>query len=117
MTTSLAADRVEIAAAVNTVTGVTCTPGYRTLTKQGDALVRLDNLTRDLSGFGFIATWQVLVALHQDLPKAEAWTDANTEALIVAAAAALVVTDVAPVELVMDQGKIPALQLTGTRAI
>jgi hypothetical protein len=117
--TALADARGEISTAVNATADLAlrCTPNYRQLTRPGDAMVRLDHLNRDVTGFGFMATFQVLIALHQDLPTAEAWIDTHTEDLIAAVAAALVVTDVSPVELVTDANKIPALQITGTRAI
>jgi hypothetical protein len=113
---NLTEDRQAIADAASAVAGVKCSPLYRQITKPGDAMVRWDGLERDTSGFAFMGQWRVLVATPQDLPASDTWTDENTEALIDALGAVLVVTSVAPVELALDTGKIPALQISGVRA-
>ncbi len=75
---SLLADRQAIADAASTVAGVTCTPQYRLSLNPGDACVRLTVANRAANGFGFVNTWQVWVALSQDLATAEAWLDATS---------------------------------------
>jgi hypothetical protein len=110
----LASDRAAIAAAA-TAAGVSCSDTYRQLTRPGDAAVRFDGLTRDASGFGFLATWSVFIALSQTIATAEAWVDANAETLAAQLGAALVVSTFTPVDLTIDTGTIPALHITGTR--
>lgn len=108
--------RDDLAAAASTVAGVRCSPTYKQLTKQGDALVRFDHTDRDSTGFGFIDTWQVYVMTHQDLATAEAYVEANRDALAAALAAEMVVTLLQPVDFALDTGNVPALLIQGTRA-
>lgn len=107
--------RTFIATAASTVEGVSCTPYFRQSTKSGDAMVRLDRKVRDASGFGFIATWQVVVILHQDLATAEKWIDANAALLAEALSEELVVTSITPQQLALDTGTVPVLFIEGTR--
>lgn len=111
-----AADRQAIADAASTVAGVKVSPRYKQLTKNGDGSVRLANLVRSSDGFGFIATYQVMVKVDQDVAAAETWIDGKADALVDALASQLVVTRIEPVELVMDTGRVPAVLIEGTRA-
>ena len=95
---------------------MTCRPSYWQISKPGHALVRLDNMTRDLSGFGFMATWQVQIALSQDIGQADQWIDAHAGDLIAALSPEMVVGRLEPIELVLDTGKVPAVLIEGTRA-
>lgn len=113
---STEADRAAIAAAASTVAGVNCSARYRQLVKNGDASVRLAGLVRSADGFGFIATWQIVVKVDQDIATAETWIDTHADPMVDALAAELVVTRIEPVELVMDTGRIPAVVIEGTRA-
>jgi hypothetical protein len=108
--------RDAIAAALTALADVRAAARYRQISRAGDAVVRFDNATRDVSGFGWIVTCQVLIALPQDMASAEAWVDDHIDALVDALAAELVVGEVAPVQLQLDTGVVPVLQITGTRA-
>lgn len=108
--------REALAAAANTVDGVHCTPYFRQSVKPGDAMVRLDRMTRDTSGFGFMVTWQVVVALPTDLSAAEKWLDANTDSLVAAIGEEMVVTTVMPQQLALDTGTVPVVLIEGNRA-
>lgn len=112
----LTADRAEIAAAANTAAGVKCSPSYSQISRPGHAMVRLGNATRDLSGFGFMVTWQVLIALPQEIAAADKWIDDHATALLDALAGAGVPEGFEPVELQLDSGRVPALQITVIRA-
>jgi hypothetical protein len=112
----LAGIRTEIAAALDAVDGLSCTAKYRQVSRPGESVVRFDNVVRDVTGFGFIVTYQALVVLPQDLRAAEAWVDANLDTIVAALAPVLVVGEAAPVNLQLDTGVVPALQITGTRA-
>lgn len=111
-----AAIRASIAAAANTVAGINCSPYFRQSTKPGDAMVRLDRQTRDTSGFGFMATWQVVVILPQDLATAEKYLDEKLPSLVDAIAEELVITTVTPQQLTLDTGLVPCVFIEGNRA-
>ncbi len=108
--------RTLIANAASAVVGVNCTPYYRQSTKPGDAMVRLERMVRDSSGFAYMATWQVVVILHQDLATAEKWIDSHTEALTEAVSEVLVITSLTPQQLALDTGTVPVLFIEGNRA-
>lgn len=110
-----AAIRQAIASAVNTVEGINCTPYFRQTTKTGDAMVRLDRKRRDDSGFGYIATWQVVVILPQDIATAEKYLDEKVDALVSALSEEVVVTTVTPQQLALDTGAVPCVFIEGNR--
>ncbi len=108
--------RQAIADAANAVLGPRrCSPYYRTSTRPGDAWVSFSRRDRDDTGFGFMAAWEVRVALAQDLAQAEKWIDDNADDLAEAVAEHLVVTGVAHVTLVLDTGNTPGLIIEGVR--
>lgn len=111
MTTAI---RQEIAAAVNSVAGISCSERFRQTTKPGDAMVRLDRIDYP-DRLGGIGTWQVLIVLAQDVATAEAWIDTNRDDLVTAVATTLSVRRVFPAELALDSGKVPVLFIEGTR--
>ena len=107
--------RSDIAAAASTVDGVTCASNHRQLTRLGDACVRFVSNARDDSGFGFLTTWQVWIALHQDIATAEKWIDDHTDALIAALSPEMTVTTIAPAELNFGTNSIPGVIVEGIR--
>lgn len=111
-----AATRTAIADAASTVTGVTCTPYYRQSLRPGDACVRLARRDRDASRLGWIDTWQVWLALPQDVAAAEAWLDAHMADLVAALRPELVVTSIAPAELVLGANTVSGAVIEGARA-
>lgn len=98
--------RTAIAAAASTVTGVKCTPYYRQSLKPGDACVRLLVRTKAVNGFGFVDTWQVWLALPQDVATAEKWLDEHGAALLEALKPEFIggIQTVTPAELVLGTG-------------
>jgi hypothetical protein len=70
---------------------------------------------RDDTGFGYMAAWEIRVALHQSLEAAEVWVDENADNLVDAIADHLVVTAVVMVTLVTDSGNVPGLVIEGVR--
>ena len=76
--------RQEIASAATGAEGVNCTPYFRQSPKPGDASVRLASRVRPQNGFGYVDTWQVWVALSQDLAQAERWIDQYLDGLLAA---------------------------------
>lgn len=98
--------REAIAAAASSVPGVTCTPYYRQSLKPGDACVRLQVRTRAANGFGYVDTWQVWLALPQDVAAAEKWLDEHGHALTEALKPEFIggVQTVTPAELVLGTG-------------
>lgn len=105
-----------IAAAASSVPGISVTPYFRQTTKPGDGMVRLERMNRDTSGFGYMATWQVVVVLPQDLASAEKYLDEKVPALLEAISEELVVTTVTPQQLALDTGLVPVVFIEGNRA-
>lgn len=111
-----AAARTAIATAASAVEGVNCTPYYRQTTKPGDALVRLDRTFRDDTHFGFMAVWQVVVILPQDLATAEKWLDEHMDSIVEELSEVVVITTVTPQQLALDTGLVPCVVIEGNRA-
>ena len=108
--------RTELAAAA-TVAGVTnVTTHLRQVTKAGEGCIRLDRIDRSDNRFGYMATWQVLIFLPQDVAAAEKWMDDNLTTLVDAVSEALIVTSAAPMQVPLDAGTVPALVIEGARA-
>jgi hypothetical protein len=108
--------RADLAAAANTVLGPKrCAPYYRSSTRPGDAWVSFARRDRDDSGFGYMASWEIRVALHQHLEDAEAWVDAHSDDLADAIAEHLTIQAVVMVTLVTDTGNTPGLVIEGVR--
>lgn len=109
--------RTEMAAAATGVDGVNVTPYYRQSLKPGDGCVRLAQRVRDGSGLGFIDTWEIWLAVSQDLAGAEKWLEANLSNLLAALGSALYVTTITPSELVLSPGgpTTPGVIVAGTR--
>lgn len=107
--------REVLAEAASTVDDVACSPYYQQLTGPGHGVVRLDGSVRDDSGFGWIDTWQVLVFLPQDLGQAEVFAESIADPLIDALSPHMVVTSMAPTQLITDQGVVPCWLVEGAR--
>lgn len=99
--------RADIAAAASTVAGVNCTPYYRQSLRPGDACVRLASQARSGNKFGYVNTWQIWLALPQDVAKAEKWLDEHGPELLAALKPEFIhgVSRVTPAELVLGGGK------------
>lgn len=111
-----AALRTALAAAANTVLGANrCAPYYRSSARPGDAWVSFARRDRDDTGLGFMAAWEIRVALHQSLEAAEVWVDDNADDLADAVAEHLIITAVVMVTLVTDSGNVPGLVIEGVR--
>lgn len=109
--------RVSLADALSTIDGVKVSPIYRQVSRPGEGVVRFDGAIRDVTGFGWIVTLQALILVPQEVPRAEAWIDTTLEPLVSAAATEILVTSADPVQLQLDAGLLPALQIIGTRAV
>lgn len=114
-----AATRQEIAQAATVPGVVNCTPRYRQSLKPGDEFVKLGQRVRASNGFGYIDTWQVWLALPQDIGAAEKWIDDHLDALVAALNDARVflrdVETVTPAELVLGAVAVNGLILEGAR--
>ncbi|KAA1424314.1 hypothetical protein [Nocardioides antri] len=106
--------RAEIAAAANTVSGINCSPYFRQSVKPGDGMVRRER-TNYPNPFGGIVTWQVIVALPQDLAAAEKYLDEHLPDLVEAIQESLVVTSTTPQQLALDTGAVPVVVIEGHR--
>lgn len=111
-----AALRTALADAANTVLGPKrCAPYYRSSARPGDAWVSFARRDRDDTGLGYMAAWEIRVALHQSLEAAEKWVDAHADDLADAVGQHLIITAVVFVTLVTDQGNVPGLVVEGVR--
>ena len=101
-----AAARAELADAVSAVTGVNCKPYYRQSLKPGDAFVKLASRSRSANGIGYVATWQIWLALPQDLVAAEKWLDEHGPAIEAALEREFIggVRTVTPADLIVGAG-------------
>ncbi|GAA1977523.1 hypothetical protein GCM10009798_43430 [Nocardioides panacihumi] len=114
---SLTDDRQVIAAAASTVTGIDCEPSYQQSLTPGDGFVRLAVSNRADNGFGFVNTWQVWIALSQDVATAEEWMDDHLSEVIDALDPVLLITSATPSELILAGGaSINGLIVEGARA-
>lgn len=108
-------DRSEIATAA-TLDGITNVSGYyRQNLKPGEGFVRFAGQQRGDNGFGFVKTWEVWIAVPQDLPSAEKWLEANLDALVDSIDTELIVTSAAPAELALPNALVNGLIVAGTR--
>lgn len=108
--------RTALADAANAVLGERrCAPYYRSSTRPGDAWVSFARRDRDDTGLGYMAAWEIRVALAQDLEAAEKWVDEHSDELADALADWLVIQAVVMVTLVTDTGNTPGLVIEGVR--
>lgn len=107
--------RDDIAAAA-TIDGLTkVTPYYRQTTKAGDGFVQLLELNRGDNGLGFMATWQVVIFVPQDVEAAEKWMETNLQALVDAIDTELIVTTAGPDTVLLPSGSTNTITITGAR--
>lgn len=111
-----AEDRQALAVAATTVVGVEIAPYYRQVTRPGTGFVRLDRLDRDSTGFDYLARWQVIVLLPQDIASAEQWMEQRLTALVEALRTEMVVTAAIPSQITLDTGTVPGVVIEGSRA-
>lgn len=109
--------RADIATAASTVTGVDVAPEYRQSLSPYTGFVKWNGLNRDESGLGWMDTWQVWLALPQDVKTAEQWLTQNLPALLDAVEPELYVTTVTPAELVLEGGSTNGLIIEGARGV
>lgn len=108
--------REEIAAALNTVDGVTASPYPRQETRVGVAHVRRGRSDKAANGMGLVETWQVWICTGQTLDKAEEWVDKHHDAIVAALARrVLVLRSVTPAETTIGTTKTNVIIYEGTR--
>jgi hypothetical protein len=89
--------REAIAAAAETVTGVSCSAYRRQSLKPRDGFVAFAKRTPD-DAIGFTDTWQVWIALAQDVATAEKWIEDHVDQLAAALSTEMTVTSITPTE-------------------
>lgn len=110
-----AAVRNALAAAANTVVGISCQPYFVQSTESGVAMVRLDRIEYP-NPFGGVCHWNVIVLLPQDQEAAEKYIDAKIPAVRDALAEQLVITQVQPQRLdIPGVGVLPCVFINGHR--
>lgn len=114
--------RDDIAAAINTaaITGVeggtvNVTAKYRQTLTPFEGFVRLARTAIDDSRLGFMDTWQVWLALPQDVDTAEEWLEAHRTELLAAVNTEAIALDLTPSTLVLDTGSVPGLVINAAR--
>lgn len=107
--------REDLAAAVETVSGLTCSPYYTQGTSPGDAHIRLDERVRDESGFGFLDTWHVVIVLGQDTVSAEQWIEEHSAELLTALSEEMWVTSLLPSEILIGATVVNGVIVVGVR--
>lgn len=110
--------RDELAAAVNTVAGVTCKPYPNQNLAPGQGFVRRGLRAPDASGLpgAWLDTWEVWIALSQDIASAEKRLDELLDDLAAALRPHLHLTAITPSELVVGASSVPGVILAGVRA-
>lgn len=109
-------DRTNIAHGIGGLAPIPVYDRYTQSLQPGHAFLKWNGRTRDDSGLGWIDSWQVWVALSQDVATAEEWMDIHLDELIAAADTELVVTSVDPAELILGASQSNGLIITGTRS-
>lgn len=110
--------REALAYAASRVDGVIVTPYFRQTTKSGQGAVRLERIFPDASGFGFMATWQVLIQLpSSDIGGAEKWIDSHLQELIQEVEKELVITSIQPQTMALENGSVYVLVIEGNRGM
>lgn len=107
--------REAIAQAATTVEGLNVTPYFRQSLTPGSGSVRLLTRTRSDNSFGWIDTYQVLIALSQDVRTAETWLDAHVSDVCAALAPELNVQTVTPLVITTDSNPVNGVAIEGTR--
>lgn len=108
--------RADIAAAMTATGVVNVTGAYRQTLKPGEGMVRWAGTSQASNRFGWVTTWQVWIALPQDVAAAEVWVDANMAALVDAANNEMTVTQVSPQQLALGDTLTNGLIIEGGRA-
>lgn len=112
----MAGARDDIAVAATTVPGVQVYADYRQTLAPYTGFVKWNGRNRDDSSLGWMDSWQVWLALPQDVPTAEQWLAENLGDLIAAVDTEVVVTGATPAELVLGGSTTNGLIIEGTRA-
>jgi hypothetical protein len=89
---------------------------YRSSLKPGDGFIRMAQRSRDDSGFGFMQTWEVWLALPASPVDAEKWLDAHLGVLLDALNTVMVVTTATPSELVLGASSVNGVIISGAIA-
>lgn len=115
MTTHLQV-REALAEALTALDGLTISAGYRQITNQGEGFVRFAGRVRDGSGYGYINTWEIWIALSQDVPTGETWLDDHVNEITDALSPHLMVlTGVTPAQLALGANPINGVIFAGVR--
>ena len=107
--------RTELAQAVNGTAGIKCSTHYRQSLKAGDAFVRFASRGRDGSTLGYADTWQVWVALSQDVTTAERWLDEHLDEVCEALTPVLNLNTTTPAELALGGNTVSGVIFEGIR--
>ncbi|HSX66670.1 hypothetical protein [Nocardioides sp.] len=94
---------------------VNVTARYRQTLTPFEGFVRLARKAIDDSRLGFMDTWQIWLALPQDVATAEEWIDNHGDALLAAVNTEATALDLTPSVLVLDANSVPGIVITAAR--
>lgn len=102
-------DRDDIAAALSAIDGVNVTPYYRQATKPGEGFVWFASSTTGSSNKNYdqVVTYQVRIAIPQDVAGGEKWITDKTPAILGALEAVrLRVRNILPADISLESGTV-----------
>lgn len=106
--------REDIAAAATGTDLVNVTAHYRQSLKPFDGFVRWGGQVQGSERLGYVDTWEVWLALPQDVVAAERWLEANLSTLVAAIDSEVIVTSADPAELVLGSTAVNGLIIRGS---
>lgn len=107
--------RSAIAAAANTVDGITVTEYFRQTTTPGQGYVVFERADRDDTGFGLMVTWSILIFLPSDFGSSEVFEEGVLPSLIAALASELRVSTITHASVNLDGSAVPCVVIEGVR--
>lgn len=113
---SHAETREAIAAAAITVDAVDVLPVYRQSLTALQGFVRWAGRVPDSSGFGWVDTWEVWLALPSSVQTSEEWIADHLPELLAALGSELQIDAANPAELVLGSTSVNGLIITGRLA-
>jgi hypothetical protein len=105
----------EAIAAAASVAGANVTPHRRQTLQPHQGFVVWTNRAQPANRLGWMDTWQVWIALPQDVAAAEKWMDEHLPTVLASLDAELIVTRAFPAKLSLDTGESSGVVIEGAR--
>lgn len=101
------------AATIDALTKVT--PYYRQTLKPGDGFVEYGGQVAGDNGFGYVVTWNVWIAVAQDVKTAEEWIEEHLDTVLQSLEPELIITTASPTNRPIGGQVTNGVLITGTR--